>query len=184
MQAASLAAGRARPACAPRGAPAPSSVVEGSSRWGAASCTAAAGWQAAPSPARPSRAPLRLAGRNLLVLLVLTVRCAYSSSARRAVQQRRQRRPPALVAAAAAPPGAGSEAGAGEERPFSWAPPPTVDINGVPIKPGQIGLVADPNDYVATNPVLRADRGGGPTPGTCRAAGVSLACLAGTPQAA
>ncbi|KAI7836021.1 hypothetical protein COHA_010105 [Chlorella ohadii] len=74
----------------------------------------------------------------------------------RAVQQRRRQRP-TLVAAAAAPPGSEPEA---EDRPFSFEPPPTVDIEGRTIGPGQVGIVDDPNNYVMTSPDIRADRTG------------------------
>lgn len=74
--------------------------------------------------------------------------------------QRRQRRRLAVVAAAAAPPGAEPEANEDEEEPFSFGPPPTVDIEGRPIQPGHIGIIDDPSNYIMTNPDIRADRAG------------------------
>ncbi|PRW20274.1 cyclase dehydrase [Chlorella sorokiniana] len=82
---------------------------------------------------------------------------SVAESSSRAAQQR-QRRRSAVVAAAAAPPGA--EPDADEEQPFSFGPPPTVDFEGRPIQPGQIGLIDDPNNYVMTSPDIRADRTG------------------------
>lgn len=118
-------------------------------------------WLAAPPPRlRVVHQPSVTFALSLQLLLLLEIICAHAPSTCRPVQQWRRRRRSALVAAAAAPPGAGPEAGA-EERPFSFEPPPAVDINGIPIGPGEIGLVDNPDDYEVTNPVLRADRGGG-----------------------